>query len=117
MTDICTKLQTMPPHSIDWGEALSHYIARNTSQSYAEQLNHEERIANVLSDGEITPRELLWQSYGGLGLHDPQHWLNLGGSAQTLLEGITFSQAIIHKQQFLHAMKRWCSQVAETTEK
>ena len=117
MSNICTRIQTEPLMNIDWGEALSSYIALNTSEAYANKLSEQHRINCVLADGTLTPRELLWKSYRGLGLANPQHWLNLGGSAQTLLDGIAFSGEELNKQQFMQSLKRWCVQTLETTAK
>lgn len=103
--------------SIDWGDALTGYIALNTSQSHADWLNEQGRVGHALADGKLSARELLWTSYFGLGLSDAQHWLNLGGSAQTLLDGVAFSGEELRKQQFMTGLKRWCSQVTETTAK
>lgn len=117
MSNICTRIQHETLMNIDWGEALTNYIALNTSQDHADWLSAQGRIGYALADGKLNARELLWKSYFGLGLSDSQHWLNLGGSAQTLLDGIASSGEELRKQQFMNGLKRWCTQDTETTAK
>ncbi|PIR25901.1 MAG: hypothetical protein COV43_03500 [Deltaproteobacteria bacterium CG11_big_fil_rev_8_21_14_0_20_42_23] len=109
MSQLCTLVQGQKAYRQDWGEVLYQFVASVSSQETAEKLRVEGRIASVLQDGSLNMREVLWQSYGGLGLAKADHWINMGGSAEDLVKGAIDSHAEITKRQFVQAMKRFCT--------